>query len=121
MACWPAYLVGSISIAIIIFDMIVKDWSSLLPHALGGVLVTVLFWALCLISTALSAAVLVVPLFAALVFFITLYITRESLKKRGCCMKCQPEPEAAPSCSSPSLPKPSVKCYDNTLKATPLI
>ena len=74
MACWPAYLVGSLSLAILIFDMIVKDWNNLLVHAIGGVLVTVLFWALCLINTALSAAVLVVPLFAALVFFVTLYI-----------------------------------------------
>jgi hypothetical protein len=119
MACWPGYLVGSLSLSILIFDLIVKDWSSLLPHAIGGVITTVVIWGLCFISTALASAVLVVPLFAALVFFITLYITRQSLIKRGCCMKCQPDPEPTPSCGSP--PKPSVKCYDNTLKATPVM
>ena len=119
MVCWPAYLVGSLTLAILIFDMIMKDWINLLPHSIGGILITLLFWALCLISTTLSAAVLIVPLFAALIFFITLYLTRESLKKRGCCIKCQPEPEPVSPCSTPK-PIPNVKCYDNTLKATPL-
>jgi hypothetical protein len=116
--CWPAYIVGAISISIVIFDIIVKDWSNLLPHSIGGVLVTILFWALCLIHTSLSAAVLIVPLFAFIIFFFTLWLTRESMKKRGCCIKCQPEPEPASPCEAP---KPVAKCYDNTLKATPLM
>ena len=116
--CWPAYVVGAISISIIIFDIVIKNWKDLLPHTLGGLFVTILFWALCFIHTSLAGAVLIVPLFAFFIFFFTLWFTRQSLLKRGCCVKCQPEPEPSPSCEPP---KPAVKCYDNTLKATPIV
>lgn len=122
MGCWPAYFVGSITLAILIFDMVEKSWNDLFPHALGGILLTALFWGICLISTTLSASLLIVPSFAALIFILTIWITGESLKRRGCCMSCQPQqPSNGPSCGAPKL-KAEPKCEDNTiLKATQLM
>ena len=119
MACWPAYITGSITLALLIFDLVVKEWNDLLPHAIGGVVITAILWGLCLISTTLSAAVLIVPSFALLIFLITIWITGQSLKRRGCCMKCEPEAAPAPTCGAPIKPTPKVekKCFDNTLKA----
>ncbi len=115
MGCWPAYLVGSITLGILIFDMVEQSWNDLFPHALGGIILTALFWGMCLISTTLSASLLIVPSFAALIFILTIWITGESLKKRGCCMTCGPP-------YIPSVPKAEPKCEDNTtLKATQLM
>ena len=117
MACWPVYVTGSLALALLIFDMIVQQWNDLLMHALGGVILTLVLWGLCFINTGLSAAVLIVPSFAALVFIITIWITGQSLKRRGCCMNCQTQPERPPSPISSS----TEKCEDNTLKATPVL
>lgn len=118
MACWPAYIVGSFTIALLIFDLVVKSWIDLPYHALGGILLTVLFWGLCLISPTLSAAVLVVPGFAFIVFFIGVLVTIKSIKNKGCCLNC-PSASGKSECAKPA---PVKKCVDPTaLSATPLI
>ena len=117
MACWPAYIVGVFTIALLIFDMVVKSWIDLPYHALGGVILTAIFWGLCFISPVLSSAVLVVPGFAFLVFFIGVLVTLSSLKRKGCCVTCPLDQNIG--CAPKPLEK---KCVDPTaLSATPII
>jgi len=87
--CWPANVVGAFFIAVLIFDMIQKNYGDLPYHALAGVVVTFLFWLVCsLVSVSVSGALLIVPAVFLTVFLFTVWFMNESLKQRGCCMNC---------------------------------
>lgn len=87
--CWPANIVGIFFVALIIFDIVQKEYSSLPYHGILGVCVTGLLWGLCwLIGPSATMATLIVPLIFAGIFLFTIWFTNESMKKRGCCMTC---------------------------------
>ena len=87
--CWPAYIVGAFFVALVAFDIIQKDYSSLPSHGIIGVCVTGLLWLLCLlIGPSITMATLVVPLIFIGIFLFSVWFMNESMKKRGCCMTC---------------------------------
>ena len=87
--CWPANVVGAFFIAVLIFDMIQKNYGDLPYHALAGVVLTFLFWLVCsFVSVTVSGALLIVPAVFLSVFLFTVWFMNESLKQRGCCMNC---------------------------------
>jgi hypothetical protein len=87
--CWPANTVGAFFIAVLIFDMIQKNYGDIPYHALAGVVVTFLFWLVCsFVSVSVSGALLIVPAVFLTVFLFTVWFMNESLKQRGCCMNC---------------------------------
>ena len=87
--CWPANIVGAAVVALLIFDIIQKEYSHILYHGIVGVCVTGLFWCLCLLlGESITMAVLVVPLVFGAIFLFTIWFMNESMKARGCCMTC---------------------------------
>lgn len=87
--CWPANTVGAFFIAVLLVDMVQKNYSDLPYHAALGVVMTFLFWLMCsLVSVSLSGALLIIPAVFLTVFLFTVWFMNESLKQRGCCMDC---------------------------------
>ncbi len=89
--CWPANTVGAFFLALLVFDVSQKNYKDVPYHALIGVFLTAIFWLVCiLLGTSVAAAVLLVPSVFAAIFLFTIWFTNESVKNRGCCMKCNP-------------------------------
>ena len=87
--CWPANITGAFFVALLIFDIIQKDYSSLPLHSIVGVCVTGLLWLLCwLVGPSITMATLVVPLIFTGIFLASVWFMNESMKARGCCMTC---------------------------------
>jgi energy-coupling factor transporter transmembrane protein EcfT len=87
--CWPANTVGAFFLALLVFDVSQKNYKDLPYHGIIGVFLTAIFWLACiLLGTSVAAAVLVVPAVFAGIFLFTIWFTNESVKNRGCCMKC---------------------------------
>lgn len=129
MSCWTANIVGAFFLSLIIYDLVKKEYDDLPYHAIVGILLTLLYWGLCnLGGDALSGAVLIIPGIFVAVFLFTVWFTGESLKKRGCCMKCSGQECKEPkSCKAVLVKKgdttssgPS-KCVDFNLNAKPVI
>jgi hypothetical protein len=90
--CWPAGAAGAFFLGIIIIDIVRKDYTNLPFHGILGVCVTGILWLLCqLIGVSVTAGILVIPAFFALIFFFSVWFINESMKKRGCCMTCGPD------------------------------
>lgn len=90
--CWPANTVGAFFIALLVFDMVQKNYKDLPLHALYGIVLTFLFWALCyLVGDTVSGGILVIPLVFLIVFLFSIWFILESIKNRGCCMNCPGE------------------------------
>jgi uncharacterized membrane protein len=90
--CWPANTVGAFFIALLAFDIFQKNYKDLPLHALYGVILTFLFWAMCyLVGDTVSGGILVIPLVFVIVFLFSIWFIIESIKKRGCCMNCPGE------------------------------
>ena len=100
MACWPANTIGAFMIALIIFDFIRGEPDDVPYHLILLAVFVLLFWGLCaLVGEAISGAILLVPLLTLAIGLATLWFTRESLRKQGCCINCK----------DPSLKKVLVK------------
>lgn len=92
--CWPAYIAGAFFVALVAFDIIQKDYSSLPQHGIIGVCVTGLLWLLCwLIGPSITMATLVVPLIFVAIFLFSVWFMNESMKARNCCMTCNGDKE----------------------------
>jgi uncharacterized membrane protein len=105
--CWPANTVGAFFIALLVFDMVQKNYKDLPLHALYGVVVTFLFWLMCyLVGETVSGGILVIPLVFLIVFLFSIWFIIESIKNRGCCMNCSGEyGESADKCKKGHLVK----------------
>jgi len=102
--CWPANTVGAFFIALLVFDMVQKNYKDLPLHALYGVVVTFLFWAMCyLVGDTVSGGILVIPLVFLIVFLFSIWFIIESIKNRGCCMNCPGE--CGPTCKKGRIVK----------------
>lgn len=89
MSCWPTYLVGFLSIGLLIFDLVKEQWSDLPLHAGIGIIGTGIFYILCLfLGSSITGALLIVPFIAILFFALGIWMTGQSLQKKGCCVKC---------------------------------
>jgi len=87
--CWPANIVGAFFIALLIFDIIQKNYSALPYHGITGILLSALLWGLCiLVGPNITMATLVVPLVFVGIFLFSVWVMDESMKSRGCCMTC---------------------------------
>ena len=119
--CWPANVVGAFFIAVLIVDMVQKNYGDLPYHTLTGVVVTFLFWLVCsFVSVSVSGALLVVPAVFLIVFLFTVWFMDESMKQRGCCLKCNGNCNAKPHFVKREHPlnAPAPTCK-STLTATP--
>jgi hypothetical protein len=129
--CFPAYIVGILFIALIVYDIVKKEYSSLTNHGIIGVCLTLIFWILCiLLGDEISMGVLTVPLIFLMIFLLSIWFMNESFKKRGCCMNCSGDsPKKASckivkrqppsSCDAPPPPPPPNTC-PGKLTATPV-
>jgi len=112
MACWPANIVGAFFIALLVLDTMRGEYDDLLGHSLAGIILTLVFWAICMgVGQAISAAILVVPAVFVIVFVFSLWFFGASMKQRGYCMQsgCLPPPK--PTCAplKPTCPPPKPK------------
>ena len=124
---WPANLVGAFFLALFVFDITQKNYDQILGHAIIGVLLTGIFTVLSIMmGDNLTGPLLLIPTTFAAVFLITIWFMNESIKKRGCCMKCSDSPAPQKKCKStspvaPPAPAPK-KCKSSTvLTATPIV
>jgi hypothetical protein len=130
MACWPANSVGAFFLALLIYDMVIGSFSDLPYHAIVGVVLTGIFWAVCtFVGVAVSGGILLVPATFLLVFLFAMWLAGRSFQNRGCCMDCQAgasnscQPKRwhlkprEDSCGSPKPVKPSCSVG---LNASPL-
>jgi hypothetical protein len=102
---WPANLVGAFFLALFVFDITQKNYDQILSHAIIGVLLTGIFAGLSMsIGDNLTGPLLLIPTTFAAVFLITIWFMNESIKKRGCCMKCSDSPAPQKKCKSTSPP-----------------
>jgi len=103
MACWPANIVGSFFIALLVFDSIVGDYEDLLPHSVVGVITTLVFWLICFVlGEQVSGAVLVVPSVFATIFLFSLWFFGQSMKNRGYCISSGRRDTCTPPGSAPA-------------------
>jgi len=115
--CWPAGAAGAFFLGIIIMDIVRKEYKNLPFHGILGVCVTGILWLLCeLIGVSVTAGILVIPAFFALIFFFTVWFMNESFKKQGCCMTCGPDanPDATDSKPPKGIPRLVKKKNDAT-------
>lgn len=129
--CFPAYIVGILFIALIVYDIVKKEYSSLTNHGITGVCLTLILWILCiLVGEEISMGVLVVPIIFVIIFLLSIWFMNESFKKRGCCMNCSGDSpkkgscrivkrEPPGSCAAPPPPPPPNVC-PGKLTATPV-
>ena len=102
--CWPANTVGAFFIALLVFDMVQKNYKDLPLHALYGIVLTFLFWLLCyLVGDTVSGGILVIPMVFVIVFLFSIWFILESIKNRGCCMNCPGE--CGPTCKKGRIVK----------------
>ena len=89
MACWPTNVVGAFFLALLVFDMVKGQFNDLTYHAIVGVVLTGLFWAVCFfVGEAVSGGILLVPATFLLVFLFSMWLAGKSLVNRGCCVRC---------------------------------
>ena len=101
--CWPANTVAAFSVLLILFDLVLQQWSYLVFHALGGIVATGVFWLLCsFLGSQIAGAILYVPLIFLFVFALGILFTGESLKRQGCCLNCPGGSASSASDSSSS-------------------
>jgi hypothetical protein len=87
--CWPAGAAGAFFSALIIMDIIKKDYANLPFHGILAVCVTGILWLLCeLLGVSITMGILVIPTLFAAIFLFTVWFMNESMKTRGCCMTC---------------------------------
>jgi uncharacterized membrane protein len=109
--CFPAYIVGILFIALIVYDIVKKEYSSLTNHGIVGVCLTLILWILCiLVGEEISMGVLVVPIIFVIIFLLSIWFMNESFKKRGCCMNCSGDSPKKGSCRIVKREKPSDSC-----------
>jgi|Laugrespbdmm15sn_2_1035079.scaffolds.fasta_scaffold61469_2 hypothetical protein len=87
--CWPAGAAGAFFSALIVMDIVQKDYAKLPFHGILGICVTGILWLLCeLIGVSITMAILLIPTIFAAIFLLTVWFMNESMKARGCCMTC---------------------------------
>ena len=120
--CWPAYIIGAFFVALVAFDIIQKDYSSLPQHSIIGVCVTGVLWILCwLIGPSVTMATLVVPLIFVGIFLFSVWLMNESMKARGCCMTCNGDKEKKGHLVKRAVPKNAVTSTPGTpVSGTPV-
>jgi len=110
MACWPANVVGAFFVALIIFDLSRGDWVDLPFHGIVGIIMTGLFYLICMIvGESVSAAILVIPAVFMTISVLTLWFASQSLKNQRCCMTCKGPAKCQPPAPPPPPPKKN-KC-----------
>lgn len=134
MGCWPANLTGAFFLALIIFDLVYKQWSDLPYHSVVGVVLTGFLWFLCgIIGPSITGSILLVPAVFMIIFLFSAWFFTKGLAKKGCCMNCPgdvPKEEKGKivivkkqidtDTNTPTTNSTNSCLYDN-LKATPLV
>jgi hypothetical protein len=74
--CWPANVVSAFFIALIVFDLIQKDWVGLPGHIIAGLVLVIVFFVLCwIVGPQITGAVLVVPGVFLVIFLFAVWLT----------------------------------------------
>jgi hypothetical protein len=117
MVCWPATIVGAITVAIIIFNMIEGEWMDVAYQGGIGALGTLFFWILCyFFGEQISFGVFIVPAIMFLTFLLASWLITKRLNDRGCCVKCNgqaPKPEPSPTPDIPEICPPALSATSN--------
>jgi hypothetical protein len=86
---WPAYIVGAFFMALIIYDIVTNDWIDVPFHAVLGLVLTGIYMLISMfISDTIAGAALLIPAVALIGFMVAAWMSGESLKSRGCCVRC---------------------------------
>jgi hypothetical protein len=112
MSCWPAILVGAVSVAIIIVRVINGEWMDLVYQGGIGIGLTLFFWLLCFfLGSEISFGVFIIPAIVFLSFLLFSWLFTKNLNDRGCCVKCieKPSPPPEPTPEAPSTCPPVLK------------
>lgn len=112
---WPTYTVGAFFMALLIYDIGTNDWIDVPFHALIGLVLTGVYMLISMfISETIAGAALLIPAVALLGFMVSAWMSGESLKSRGCCVRCgddnrdeEEEVEESSSTESSSTGHPS--------------
>jgi hypothetical protein len=113
MACWPANSVGAFFLALLIYDMVKGSYSDLPYHAIVGLVLTGIFWAVCVfVGVAVSGGILLVPATFLIVFLFAMWLAGRSFQNRGCCMDCQTSADGCPQ-KRWKLKRRDDSCSDN--------
>jgi hypothetical protein len=103
MTCWPATIVGGITVGTIVFNGIHGEWTDLLYQGGVGIGFTFFFWLLCFFfGEKISFGIFIVPAIMFLTFLLSSWLFTKRLNDRGCCVKCNGE--AKPEPSKPTVP-----------------
>lgn len=86
---WPAYIVGAFFMALVIYDIVTNDWIDVPFHAVLGLVLTGIYMLISMfISDTIAGAALLIPAVALIGFMVAAWMSGESLKSRGCCVRC---------------------------------
>jgi hypothetical protein len=86
---WPAYIVGAFFMALLIYDIVTNDWIDVPFHAVLGLVLTGIYMLISMfVSDTIAGAALLIPAVALIGFMVAAWMSGESLKSRGCCVRC---------------------------------
>ena len=86
---WPTYTVGAFFMALLIYDIVTNDWIDVPFHAVIGLVLTGLYMLISMfISETIAGAALLIPAVALIGFMVSAWMSGESLRSRGCCVRC---------------------------------
>ena len=111
---WPTYTVGAFFMALLIYDIGTNDWIDVPFHAVIGLVLTGVYMLISMfIGETIAGAALLIPAVALLGFMVSAWMSGESLKSRGCCVRCgddnrdeEEETEESSSTESSSTGRP---------------
>ena len=76
--CWPANAVSAFFVALVIFDLVQKDWAGLPGHIIAGLVLVIVFFVMCwIVGESITGAVLVVPAVFLLIFLFAVWLTNK--------------------------------------------
>ncbi len=118
MACWPANVVGAFFLALLVFDMVKGSYNDMPTHLGVGIVLVILFWAVCFfVGESVSGGILLVPATFVIVFLFSMWLAGRSLINRGCCVRCERDPNGP---DGPDGPQPAPNTCRSSLNVTPL-
>jgi uncharacterized membrane protein YjgN (DUF898 family) len=78
MSCWPANFVSAFFVALLIFDLVQKEYDAMPGHIVVGLVLIVLFFVLCwILGDTVTGAILVVPAVVLVIFLFAVWFTNK--------------------------------------------
>ena len=78
MSCWPANFVSAFFVALLIFDLVQKEYDAMPGHIVVGFVLIILFFVLCwILGDTVTGAILVVPAVVLVIFLAAVWFTNK--------------------------------------------